>query len=154
MKLRSLLLASTLVLLPAGTTGCPSLISALPAVTSAIVEAANVVQIISEWVGAWFRAHPDPDAEKNVQAVLAKVRSAMNVVLRLAEAKTSADDGEVTRAFDALEAAYRDLLELTQPMGVMAIAPSAAGQAGGEVRMGAAASGRVLEVPATLRRPR
>ena len=136
-------LLAALAILP----GCPGALSALPAITSAIVEVGNIVDVIASWVALYFQQHPDPAAEQRAQAAVARTRNAMNVVLRLADAATSANDGQVTAAFDDLEAAYRELLDLTRPIGVR---PE--GVASG--RVGAAADSPVLTVPATLRRPR
>ena len=155
--LLALLLSTSITL-----TGCPGLISALPAVTSAIVEVANVVDTIAAWVELYFRQRPasrvprdEPGGtspatgldQATVMASIAKVRNAMNIVLRLAESAKHADDREVAKAFDDLEAAYRELLELTRPLGVR---PE--GLASG--RVAAAPDSPVLTVPATLRRPR
>lgn len=144
--MRPRLVLPLLALLAAGSAGCPGLISALPAVTSAIVEVANVVDTIAAWVDLYFKQRPDPDLERRAQAAVAKTRNAMNAVLRLAEAAKAADDQDVAKAFDDLEAAYKELLELTQPIGVR---PEglASGRASG-------ADGPVLTVPSTLRRPK
>lgn len=136
-----------IALLSVGSVGCPSLLSALPAVTSAIVEVGNVVDTIAAWVALYFKQRPDDALERRAGEAIARTRNAMNAVLRLADAAKSANDGQVSSAFDQLEAAYKELLELTRPMGVR---PE--GVASG--RVGVAVDSPVLTVPSTLRRPR
>ena len=130
-------------------TGCAQLLSALPAATAVVVEAAQILDTISSWVSAWFRAHPDEAAEKKTQFALAKVRSAMNAYLRIAEAKERADDKDMVAAFDALDKAYHELLELVRPYGIK---PTQA--VGATAMMGMSATEPSLEVPMSLRRPR
>ena len=144
--LLALLLTSSLVGLVPLQAGCAPLLSALPAVTSAVVEVGNIVDVIASWVALFFKTHPDPALEARIAEVVARARSAMNVVLRLGDSAKQVDDARVTEAFDDLETAYRELLDLTRPIGVR---PE--GIASGRVR--APSDVPVLTVPATLRRP-
>lgn len=101
--------------------GCGAVLSALPIVISAVVEAGMVLDSIERFVDHFFVAVPDTDREQKVRDALEKARIALNVALRTTQGVEELSREDVIKAFKAFQEAYEQLLVLVEPMGVKQI---------------------------------
>lgn len=112
----TLLLAATLaVCLPLG--GCAAL-SLLPTVIAAVVDGAQVIDAIADFVGKYFANHPDAATQAKIDAAIQTCRAALNTALRTAQGTDDLSNAKVDSAFDNFKAAYIQLLALVRPYGV------------------------------------
>lgn len=98
---------------------CAPVVSALPHIIAAVVDAGQIIDTIVTFVGKWFAAHPDPEAQAKVDAAVVKVRGALNVLLRVANGVEDASNEKVDAAFEQFKQAYLELLALVRPYGVV-----------------------------------
>lgn len=98
--------------------GCGAIISALPHVIAAVVDAVQVLDAIEAFVKRYFVENPDPPRELAVGKAIAKARGSLNAALRVAQGTEKLDQQKVDAAFADFKVAYQELLALVGPLGV------------------------------------
>jgi len=126
-----------------GFTGCAGVVANLPAVLAYVQDAELVVSTIESFVNAYFTAKPDPALQGKIAVVIARVKSAEDLIARLATAGKEANMAQIDAAFADLKVAYVDLLQLVGPLGV---------HASDGARFGAVPGGLVVPTPAVFAR--
>ena len=106
--------------------GCAALGSLLPGVIAAVTDGAQILDMIERFVGSYFAAHPDAEAQRKVGDAVTKCRLALNAALRTAEGTKALTDEQVGYAFDDFKKAYLELRALTGPLGVRSLGRLAA----------------------------
>lgn len=106
-----------------GTSGC-GLSSALPSVIGGIGDAALIVQQIEGFVGSFYRQHPNPAQQAEIDTSLATVRDALIVAERALAGTVDISSKDVTAAFVNFSTAYAALMKLVGAIGVQT-APAA-----------------------------
>ncbi len=117
---------------------CATVAALLPDVIAAVMDGAQILDAIENFVALYFVQHPDAEAQKKVGEAITKARMALNIALRTAQASDKLNDAQVEAAFVDFKAAYLELLALTKPYGV---------HPAGNGRLMASPTGQGLEVP-------
>lgn len=100
--------------------GCAAFISKLPIVISAVTDGMLVLDTIEAFSHAYFTVHPDAAKSAQVDALIAKSRTALDAALRIANASTELDQAQVDAAFTDFKAAYTELIALVESIGIKA----------------------------------
>jgi hypothetical protein len=103
--------------------GCAELISFLPKVISIVTDAQLILDKIEDHANAFFAVSPDPKLQRGVDQALDRCRTALSVALRTTHGAENLTQKDVDAAFDNFRKAYKNLLVLVQPLGVMEGAP-------------------------------
>jgi hypothetical protein len=103
-----------------GLVGCAGVLATLPAVIAYVQDAELIVSTIADFEKVYFAQKPDPTLQAKIEVGIARVRSAADIVARLASAGAEANSAQIDAAFADLKAAYVDLLQLAGPIGVTA----------------------------------
>ena len=98
--------------------GCGAVMSMLPTVVAAVIDAVMILDTIEEFTDKYFIAHPDPSKEAAVSEALQKARTSLDVALRVAQSTEELTKGDVIKAFEGFRDAYEKLLVLVGPLGV------------------------------------
>jgi len=101
-----------------GTPSCATVVSALPAVISAVVDGALVLDTIASFIRRYFAERPNPDALAKVEIAIARARAALDAALRIAQGAQKLDQAKIDEAFADFRVAYQELLILVQPFGI------------------------------------
>jgi hypothetical protein len=129
----------------AGSAGCAWLAkAAIPAVVAFVSEATKQLDVVDATQGAWFKAHPDPEKQLEVEKALAKCRDALAAAEHggagadhLTQGRPDAAFADFRKAWDELErvtATIRGLryvrpgesLLAAEPGGIVVVVPAAA----------------------------
>lgn len=114
------LLAISLFALVTTTPGCAAFISKLPVVISAVTDGMLVLDTIEAFSHSYFTVHPDAAKSAQVDALIAKSRTALDAALRIANASTELDQAQVDAAFTDFKTAYTELIALVESIGIKA----------------------------------
>jgi len=125
-----------------GLVGCAGVLATLPAVVAYVQDAELIVTTIADFEKVYFAQKPNPALQAKIEVGIARVRSAADIVARLASAGQEANMAQIDAAFADLKVAYVDLLQLAGPIGVTA---------NGD-RLGAIPGGLVVPTPAVFSR--
>lgn len=97
---------------------CASLSSALPLVVAGIQDAALILDAIQTFANDVFRKLPDEIKQRDLNAAVARARTALDLALRLATAADDLDQRKIDAAFLAFRDAYADVLRLGFDLGI------------------------------------
>jgi hypothetical protein len=99
--------------------GCASFWAALPTVVAAFEDSALILDRIGDFVNnTYFREHPDPAKQKEVDAALVKTRDALDLCARLADAGDAVHKDELAQALADFDTAWNELMQIVGPLGV------------------------------------
>ena len=122
MKRRSILAA--LAALPlASCSALPWITTNGPVILAAIQDAAIIVDQVAAWVSAYFQAHPDAAKQAQVEAAIAKVRTAIDAAAKLLAGGIAATQAQLDQVEMNFTAAWNDLMTLVGPLGVKVSKP-------------------------------
>jgi hypothetical protein len=111
--LKKLLSLLALIILPITVSGC-SFLKELPLakIVSGVQDATLIVDQIEHFVGAFFKARPNPDLEADVSDALTKTRGALIALQRAGEGIESLSDEKYLEALGDFRAAYEELTKV------------------------------------------
>lgn len=141
--LQAALIGALALISPLGAS-CAAVLSALPKVVAAVTDAAQILDAIENFSDRFFLAAPDEANERKVRASIDRARLALNAALRATQGAENLSQDALAAAFADFRAAYKDLLALTEPMGVKQAAP------GAEQLMAATPGGLTVPEPMAL----
>lgn len=101
-----------------GTSGCAAFVSALPKVIAAVTDALQVVDAIEDFVKTYFQIKPNGPLEMKVDAAIKRTKQALNLALRTTNGADKLSQDQIDAAFAEFRAAYAELLNLVEPLGV------------------------------------
>lgn len=101
--------------------GCAAVLQLLPKVIATVTDAQMILDEIEDFVDAVFTARPDPKLQSSVDQALDRCRVALNVALRSANGAKNLNEDQVEEAFKNFQKAYRNLLVLVEPLGVVQV---------------------------------
>jgi hypothetical protein len=122
--------------------GCAEILSFLPKVIATVTDAQMILDEIEDFVDTFFAVKPDPKLQRNVDQALDRCRVALNVALRTASGAEDLNEQQVEAAFDNFQKAYRNLLVLIEPLGVVQGEPGD--------KLSATATGLIVPPPLAL----
>lgn len=128
--------------------GCGALAAVVPVLTDVIAKVTDGMQLldqIASFVDRYFAVHPNPAKQQQVNAVIDKARSTLNVALRTSRGAKELTDEQADAAFADFKVAYQEVRRLVGSLeGVRVTAP---GQ--GQLML-AAGEGETLSLPEPL----
>jgi len=98
--------------------GCATLPAALPGILSVITDGILVIDTIKNFIDTYFRAKPNPVLEQQIDTVIARALSALQVALSLTQGVQDIDQAKLDAAFADFQQVYTQLLALIAPLGV------------------------------------
>ncbi len=104
--------------LPAGS-GCATVAPFLPTVIAAVQDGALIVSTIEAFADRYFERRPDAEFQKKADVAIARTRSALDLILRLASAADAHNQAKTDAAMEEFRKAYADLVALLGPIGLM-----------------------------------
>jgi hypothetical protein len=122
---------------------CGPVLSALPTVITAVVDAMQIIDMIEQHAELVLaQTNADAATKTKVHEAIARARGTLNAALRVAQGAEHAgqlDQASADAAFAAFKEAYLSLLEVVQPLGIR--------EAGDTLSARASISGTTLTVP-------
>jgi len=100
--------------------GCAAIVSALPAVISAVTDASLVLSTIESFVNTYFAqpAHVDLEKQKAVNLAITRARTSLDAALRIAHGAEKLDQAKVDEAFAEFKIAYTELIGMVDSIGI------------------------------------
>jgi hypothetical protein len=98
--------------------GCAAVLSALPTVIAAVMDAFVILDAIDDFSDRYFKVHPDPGAQSKIDNAITKARASLNIALRTTQGAQDLSDQDIERAFASFRVAYQELLVLVGPIGI------------------------------------
>lgn len=98
--------------------GCAAIVSALPAVISAVTDASLVLSTIESFVNAYFASHADAEKQKSVALAITRARTSLDGALRIAHGAEKLDQAKVDEAFAEFKIAYTELIGMVDSIGI------------------------------------
>jgi len=98
--------------------GCSAVLSTLPTVITAVLDAVIILDNIEEYVDRYFIMNPNPEKQAKINEVLSIARTSLNVAIRVTQGAENLSKEEIAEAFQAFKEAYQQLLVLIKPLGI------------------------------------
>lgn len=103
------------------TMGCPQALPAVAEIITVIADAGQWLDIISTAAKFFFMMRPNPTLEQEFGARVVRARLALNAALRATHGVQALSQSDVDKAFADFRDAYKELLDLAQQIGVVAV---------------------------------
>jgi len=101
-----------------GLLGCGAVLSALPRIVPALIDAISIVDQIDKFVEDHFAASPDEGARTELAEAVRRVRADVGTVSRLVYDEAAKEDGRLDVALADFRRDYSELLRLAAPLGI------------------------------------
>lgn len=101
--------------------GCgASFVDVVRTTLTIVTDAIIILDQIERYVDIYFEKHEvkDPNLKPTLDSLIARCRSAIDLVARLAYAGRAWDSDDITTALKEFEAAFIDLMALIEPLGI------------------------------------
>lgn len=122
MKLRMLILAAVLLVVPPASTGCAAVqkvVDLLPTIVQYVQDANLILDAIDRAVIPVLALKQDEELGKGYAAAMDAARQSLQIALRSAEGGKQLSDKELDAAFASFRQAYTQLLDLLQKASLM-----------------------------------
>jgi hypothetical protein len=95
---------------------------ALPVITDIIIKVIDAEQQLDaaeQGAAAYLKQQPDPAAEAKIEASLERVKTSLRIALREAQVVQISGEGSSQQAFEELQGAWAELIDLLTETGVV-----------------------------------